>query len=61
MSTPDTLPGYRRPSQLVQDKVIDRIDRHCRAFIELSPWATLATVDADGFPDVSPAAASRAS
>ena len=54
MSTPETLPGYRRPSQMVQDKVIDRIDRHCRAFIELSPWATLATADADGFPDVSP-------
>ena len=54
MSPPDTLPGYRHPSQLVRDKVIDRIDRHCRAFIELSPWATLATADADGFPDVSP-------
>ena len=24
---------------------IDRIDRHCRAFIELSPWATLATAE----------------
>jgi uncharacterized protein len=54
VSTPDTLPGYRLPSQLVRDKEIDRIDRHCRAFIELSPWATLATADADGFPDVSP-------
>ncbi len=53
MSTPG-LPGYRAPSQLVLDKEIDRIDRHCRAFIELSPWATLATADADGFPDVSP-------
>lgn len=54
MSTPDTLPGYRLPSQMVRDKEIDRIDRHCRAFIEISPWATLATADADGFPDVSP-------
>jgi PPOX class probable FMN-dependent enzyme len=54
MSAPDTLPGYRPPSQLVRDKEIDRIDRHCREFIRLSPWATLATVDADGFPDVSP-------
>ncbi len=54
VSAPDTLPGYRLPSQLVRDKEIDRIDRHCRAFIELSPWATLATADADGFPDVSP-------
>ena len=48
------LPGYREAPQLVWDKEIDRIDRHCRAFIALSPWATLATADADGFPDVSP-------
>lgn len=54
MSQPETLAGYRRPSQMVQDKEIDRLDRHCRAFIELSPWATLGTADADGFPDVSP-------
>jgi hypothetical protein len=46
--------GYREPPQVVWDEEIDRIDRHCRAFIELSPWATLATADADGFPDVSP-------
>jgi len=46
--------GYREPPQVVRDKEIDRIDQHCRAFIELSPWATLATADADGFPDVSP-------
>ena len=48
------LPGYREAPQLVWDKEIDRIDRHCRSFIALSPWATLATADADGFPDVSP-------
>ena len=48
------LPGYREAPQLVWDKEIDRIDRHCRSFIALSPWATLATADADGSPDVSP-------
>jgi PPOX class probable FMN-dependent enzyme len=48
------LPGYREAPQVVWDKEIDRIDRHCRSFIALSPWATLATADADGFPDVSP-------
>jgi PPOX class probable FMN-dependent enzyme len=48
------LAGYRPPSQLVLDKVIDRIDRHCAAFIGLSPFLTLATADADGWPDVSP-------
>jgi uncharacterized protein len=50
----DVLAAYRAPSQLVQDKEIDHIDRHCRQFIELSPFATLATADADGWPDVSP-------
>jgi PPOX class probable FMN-dependent enzyme len=50
----DVLAVYRAPSQLVQDKEIDHIDRHCRQFIELSPFATLATADADGWPDVSP-------
>jgi PPOX class probable FMN-dependent enzyme len=48
------LDRYRDPSQLVQDKVIDHLDRHCRAFIELSPFATLSTASADGWPDVSP-------
>jgi PPOX class probable FMN-dependent enzyme len=50
----DVLAGYRPPSQLVQDKEIDHVDEHCRRFIELSPFATLATADADGWPDVSP-------
>jgi len=50
----EVLAGYRAPSQLVRDKVIDRVDEHCRAFIGLSPFATLATADADGFPEVSP-------
>jgi PPOX class probable FMN-dependent enzyme len=48
------LAGYRAPSQLVLDKVIDRVDEHCRAFIALSPFAALATADADGFPEISP-------
>src|SRR5919205_1306754 len=50
----DVLAGYRAPSQLVRDKEIDHVDEHCRRFIELSPFATLATADADGWPDVSP-------
>ncbi|WP_448614463.1 MSMEG_1061 family FMN-dependent PPOX-type flavoprotein [Modestobacter sp. URMC 112] len=50
----DVLAAYRTPSQLVRDKVIDRIDRHCAEFIGLSPFATLATADAEGWPDVSP-------
>jgi uncharacterized protein len=54
VTPPDVLTGYRPPSRLVLDKVIDRVDRHCAAFIALSPFATLATADADGWPDVSP-------
>jgi hypothetical protein len=53
-AAPDVLAGYRAPSQLVLDKVIDRVDRHCAAFIARSPFATLATADAEGWPDVSP-------
>ncbi|MGY1711524.1 MSMEG_1061 family FMN-dependent PPOX-type flavoprotein [Geodermatophilus sp. SYSU D00758] len=53
-TAPGVLAGYRSPSRLVQDKVIDHLDRHCAAFIALSPFATLATADAEGWPDVSP-------
>ena len=48
------LAAYRRPGQRVLDKVIHRIDRHCAAFIGLSPFAVLSTASADGEPDVSP-------
>jgi PPOX class probable FMN-dependent enzyme len=50
----DPLAGYRAASQRVLDKVIDRLDEHCRAFIALSPFATLASASPDGWPDVSP-------
>ena len=53
-TAPEVLAGYRPPSRLVQDKVVDHLDRHCRAFIALSPFATLATAAPDGWPDVSP-------
>jgi PPOX class probable FMN-dependent enzyme len=54
VNPPDALAVYREPSRLVLDKVIDRLDRHCRDFIALSPFATLATADPQGWPDVSP-------
>jgi PPOX class probable FMN-dependent enzyme len=50
----EVLAGYRAPSQRVLDKVIPALDGHCRAFIALSPFATLATAGPDGWPDVSP-------
>ncbi len=54
LSPADVLAGYRTPGGLVLDKVIDRLDRHCREFIAHSPFATLATADAEGWPDISP-------
>jgi PPOX class probable FMN-dependent enzyme len=50
----EVVDGYRAPNALVLDKVIHRLDVHCREFIALSPFATLATADAEGWPDVSP-------
>ncbi|MGY1608154.1 MSMEG_1061 family FMN-dependent PPOX-type flavoprotein [Geodermatophilus sp. SYSU D00700] len=48
------LAGYRPPSQLVVDKEIDHLDTHCRSFIGLSPFLTMSTADADGWPEISP-------
>jgi PPOX class probable FMN-dependent enzyme len=50
----DVLAGYRAASRRVLDKVIHHLDEHCAAFIRLSPFATLATASADGWPEVSP-------
>lgn len=44
--------GY--PSEIVNRKTINCIDAHCRKFIELSPFITVATSDAKGNLDVSP-------
>ena len=51
---PEALEAYRSPSQRVLDKAIGSLDVHCRTFIGLSPFATLATASPDGWPDVSP-------
>jgi PPOX class probable FMN-dependent enzyme len=45
---------YGAVHPLALDKVLDRFDRHARAFIELSPFLVLGTADADGKQDVSP-------
>lgn len=42
------------PHPLVSKKIIYRLDDVGRRYIAAAPFATLATVDADGFPDVSP-------
>src|SRR3954453_20826999 len=41
-------------SAMAERKVLTRLDRHCRHFIELSPFLVLATADADGRVDASP-------
>lgn len=39
---------------LAERKVLDRLDRHCRDFIALSPFLVLASADAEGGADASP-------
>ena len=51
--------GYRTPGSLVLDKVIDHLDPHCREFIAHSPFATLATADPGGWPEISPRGGDR--
>ncbi len=41
-------------SPMAERKVLYRLDKHCRAFIGLSPFLVLATADADGHVDASP-------
>jgi len=41
-------------SPLAERKVLPALDRHCRAFIALSPFLVLASADAEGRADASP-------
>ena len=45
---------YGEPSELAVTKSLDRLDRHCRRFIEQSPFVVLASSGADGRVDCSP-------
>lgn len=45
---------YGAPSGRSVAKELDRLDRHCRHFIALSPFVLIATADASGATDVSP-------
>lgn len=42
------------PADLVRQKKIERLDKHCRHFIATSPFMVLATSDRDGNCDASP-------
>ena len=50
----DLRTRYGEPSERAVGKSLDRLDRHCRRFIELSPFVVLATAGADGRIDCSP-------
>jgi hypothetical protein len=43
-----------QPSKTAAEKAIPALDRHCRDFIERSPFLLIATADASGSMDVSP-------
>ena len=45
---------YAAPSPLAAAKTLDRLDKWCRRFLELSPFVTLASSDAEGRTDVGP-------
>ena len=45
---------YRPPGDVVGQKVLDRLDRHARAFIEVAPFVLAGTASPDGTADVSP-------
>ena len=46
--------SYGEPSERAVKKSLDRLDQHCRRFIELSPFVVLASAGADGRVDCSP-------
>ena len=50
----DLRSRYGEASENSVRKSLDRLDRHCRRFIELSPFVVLATSGADGRADCSP-------
>ncbi len=45
---------YGEPGEIAVKKELDRLDRHCRAFIARSPFLCLASADGKGRADVSP-------
>ncbi|NNL17145.1 MAG: pyridoxamine 5'-phosphate oxidase family protein [Boseongicola sp.] len=51
----ETFRSLHRTAHISQTaKILDHIDVHCRAWIEQSPFLTMATYDSEGRVDVSP-------
>lgn len=46
--------AYHKPGERAQQKVLDRLDRHCRDFIAMSPLCIISSLGADGLQDTSP-------
>lgn len=53
-SQSDLRDRYVEPKERAVAKQLDRLDKHCKAFLALSPFCTLASVGADGKVDCSP-------
>lgn len=51
---PELRTAYREPKPLAHQKVLPRLDDHCRNFIAISPFCVLTSVGADGMMDTSP-------
>ena len=45
---------YGEPSERAVLKQLDHLDKHCQAFIEISPFLVIGTMGSDGLVDVSP-------
>jgi PPOX class probable FMN-dependent enzyme len=50
----DLKERYGEPSERAVGKELDHLDKHCRAFIAISPFMVIGTMGADGLGDVSP-------
>lgn len=46
--------AYREPNKRAQQKVLSRLDKHCRDFIAMSPLCIISSFGADGLADTSP-------
>ena len=46
--------AYREPNERAQQKVLDRLDDHCKDFIAISPLCIISSLGADGLQDTSP-------
>ena len=46
--------AYREPNERAHQKVLGRLDKHCRDFIAMSPLCIVSSFGADGLADTSP-------